>query len=136
MTCLRKPKSWISTFINNRNAFHVRYVQPSSSTMLFVFVYSTLTVFMLFHHLTTTLSLLYSQTKIHPIHFIYHGPSHLFLLPKYISFILLIIVHHFHIYHIWSYLCYIVIHYYFYDRWRKMILLIYAFMSLHHDLCI
>ena len=57
-----------------------------------------------------------SSTIVHLIHFIYHSPIHSFL-----SFI----AHHFHIYHIWSYSCYIVIKPYFHDRLRNMILLKY-----------
>ena len=44
---------------------------------------------------------------IYHIHFIYHISSYWFHLPQFIPFFLLIIVHHFHIYHIWSYLCFI-----------------------------
>ena len=57
-----------------------------------------------------------SSTIVHLIHFIYHSPIHSFLL---------FIAHHFHIYHIWSYSCYIVIKPYFHDGLRNMILLKY-----------
>ena len=51
-----------------------------------------------------------SSTKVHPIHVIYRSPSHSFHLPISLSFISSTIVHHSHIYHIWSCSCYIVIH--------------------------
>ena len=72
--------------------------------------------------LTTTTSLLYSKTKVHPIHLNYNSPSYP---PWSISFILLIIVHHFYFYHIWSYSCYTVIQPYFHDILRNTNLLKY-----------
>lgn len=53
----------------------VCYVSPSSSTILFVFVYSTSFKFMLLHYLNITPILLCSQTKVQSINFIYHSPS-------------------------------------------------------------
>ena len=101
----------------------VCYVQPSCSTTLFVFVYSTSVVFMLLHYLTTTPSFLCSKAKFHPMHFIYHSPSHSFDLPYSVSFLLLIIVHHFHFYHIWSHSRHISIQLYFHNMLRNTILL-------------
>ena len=43
-----------------------------------------------------------SSTKVHPIHFIYQSPSHSSHLQKSLSCISSTIVHHLHIYHIWS----------------------------------
>ena len=57
--------------------------------------------------------------------FTYQSPSHSFHLPWFISFILLIIAHLLHIYHIWSSSCYIVIQPYFQNRLRNTILLKY-----------
>ena len=54
---------------------------------------------------------------------IYQSPSHVFHLPKSLSLISSAIVHHFHIYHIWSCSCYIVIQPYFHDILRNRILL-------------
>ena len=95
-------------------------------TILFVFVYSISIVFMLLRYLTITLSLSYSHTKVLPIHFIYHSTSSSCRLPQPIPFILLIIVHYFHIYHIWSYSCYIAIQSYFHVKLRNAILLKYT----------
>ena len=102
------------------------YVKPSCSTILFLFVYSASVVFMLYY-LTTTPSLLCSQSKVHSIHFIYHIQSDSFHLPWFILFFLLIIVHHFQIYHVWSYSCYIVIETYFHNILGNTILLKYIY---------
>ena len=67
-----------------------------------------------------------SSTIVDAIHFIYHSTSRSCHLPQPIPFILLIIVHYFHIYHIWSYSCYIAIQSYFYVRLRNAILLKYT----------
>ena len=58
------------------------YVQPFCVAILFVFVWYTSVVFMLLYYLSTTPCLLCSNTKVHPIYFIYHIPFHLFHLPR------------------------------------------------------
>ena len=77
------------------------------------------------HTLSSSPSLLCFHTKFHPINFVCHSSSHSFSSTKSIPFILLIIFHLFHGYHIWSYSCYIVIQPYFHDRSRNTILLTY-----------
>ena len=74
------------------------------------------------------LNCLYFVTLSHPSIFVAfknQSPFHSFHLPPSILFILLIIVHHFHIYHIWPYSCYIVIQRYLHDSLRNTILLKY-----------
>ena len=64
--------------LSNEILTSICYVQPSCSTILFMFVYSTSVVLMLLHDLTTTPSLLISQTKVDFIRFIFHSLSHSF----------------------------------------------------------
>ena len=102
-----------------------------------------LCVTILFHHLfcvcvphlscvyVVTLSYLYFTFVV----FTNQSPSHSFHLPQSISSISFIIVqlfhfvnynrHHFDIYHIWSYSCYIAIQFHFHDISRNMIFLKY-----------
>ena len=95
-------------------------MEPSYSTILLVFVYPTLVVFMLLHYLSTTLSLLCLHTEVHLVHFICRSSSHSLHLRQSTSRTLLIIVYYFHICHIWSYSCYIVIQPYFHNILRIM----------------
>ena len=102
-------------------------------------------VAMLFHHLACVCVLHLSCTYVvtlsyhhsifvlfrnqSPSHLIiYHSSSHSFHLPWSISFILWIIVHHIHIYHIWSYSRYIVIQPFFHDMLINTILLKYEYI--------
>ena len=125
---------WIAKNENRKYYLCDRLVPPScwclcTQPQLFMLLPS-------YHHFIFS----YSHTKLYLIHFIYHSPRHSFHLPYSISLIpstivysidLLIIVYHFHIYHIWSYLCYVVIQSYFYDRLRNTILLKYAHSWVH-----
>ena len=92
-------------------------------------------VSILFHHLVYIcvlhISYVYAVTlsNHHSIFVVFtnRSPSHSFHLPQSISFIQLIIVHHFHIYfhfhiyNIWSHLYYIIIQPYFHDLSTKKI---------------
>ena len=88
-----------------------------------------LCVSILFHHLVYIcvlhISYVYAVTlsNHHSIFVVFtnRSPSHSFHLPQSISFIQLIIVHHFHIYNIWSHLYYIIIQPYFHDLSTKKI---------------
>ena len=107
-------------------SFRVIYVFPFSPCCIFfapwtvtcshlvppscLYLSTTLVAFMLLHYLTTVSSLLCLHTKVYP-----------FILST------IVIIHDFHIYHIWPCSCYIVIQPYFHNKLRSTILLKYIY---------